>query len=354
MDKKKILVTGGSGFMGSHLLEALVATKRYKVYGVDDHSGGSVQNIPQDCFFYEMDLRDKKKTENLISRIQPDVIYALAANAREGASFFQPLSVTERNINVYMNVLESAVRHGVKKIIYFSSMAVYGEHTQPPFDEKMPRVPCDIYGLSKSWCEQSTEMLAEAHGFEYVIVRPHNVFGEKQCLRDLYRNVIAIFMNRIMREEPIYIYGDGKQKRAFSYIDFSLPCYMKCLDDDIKNEIFNIGGVAEVNINDIAEIIIECFPEYKRPEIVHLPERHGEVKYAWSTYAKSVEKLGYKETFDLKEAVKRMSEWVKKQGPQDWTEEELSLVNEKVPRTWTMERNKNESKNDTKLRGKMS
>lgn len=343
MDKKKILITGGAGFMGSHITEALVNTKKYQVYAVDDYSGGCAINVPQGCFFYELDLRDKKKTSNLIERIQPDIIYALAANAREGGSFFQPLDIAERNINVYINILEPAIKSGVQKIIYFSSMAIYGEQ-QPPFNEKMQRKSCDVYGLSKTWCERATELLSEAHGFKYIIIRPHNVFGPRQSLKDVYRNVIAIFMNRIMRGEPIYIYGDGKQKRAFSYIDFSLPCYLKCADDNISNEIFNIGGVSEVKINDIVDMVVECFPEYTRPEIIHLPDRHGEVKYAWTTYEKSVEQLEYKETFNIKKAIKKMSDWAKKQGPQDWTEEILPLINEKVPRTWTMKRNVSEVK----------
>jgi len=146
-----------------------------------------------------------------------------------------------------------------------------------------------------------------------------------------------------MREEPIYIYGDGNQKRAFSYVDFSAPCYLRCLDADVHSDIFNIGGTEEITINEMADIVIDCFPEYPKPEIIHLADRHGEVKYAWSTYAKSVERLGYEETFDIQEAVKRMSEWAKKQGPQDWTEEKLSIVNEKVPLTWTMDRNKKEN-----------
>jgi len=351
MEKVKVLCTGSSGFMGSHITEALVKTKKYKVYAVDDYSGSSPANVPQGCFFNEIDLRNKKKTKNFIERIEPDYIFALAANAREGASFFQPLSVTERNINVYMNVLEPAIQAGMQKIIYFSSMAAMGNQ-KPPFDESFRRMPCDVYGISKAWCEQATELLAEAHGFKYVIVRPHNNFGERQCLTDVFRNVIAIFMNRIMRGESIYIYGDGEQKRAFSYIDFSLPCYLRCLDDDINNDIFNIGGMKEYTINEAAQMVINAFPEYKSPEIIHLADRHGEVKNAWSTFKKSVDILGYKETFDLQEGIRRMAEWAKKQGPQDWTEEQLPLINEKVPITWTMERNKqddNKNRNSSNI-----
>lgn len=339
MDKKKILITGAAGFVGSHITKALVKAEKYKIYGVDDYSGGSPNNVSDGCMFYELDLRDKKKTRNLINRIQPDVIYHLAANAREGSSFFCPIDVTERNVNVFINLIEPAIQNGIEKFLQFSSMATYGAQ-EPPFNEELELRPCDVYGSAKTFCEQAVKELVGAHGFKYVIIRPRNIYGENQSLKDVFRNVIGIFMNRIMREEPIYIYGDGNQKRAFSYIDFSLPCYLRCLDDDIVNDTFNIGGINPYTINEIAQMTIDCFPEYKKPEIIHLPARHGEVKYAWCTYDKAVEKLGYKEDFDVKEGIKRMAEWAKKQGPQEWTEERLPLVNEKVPVTWTMERNK--------------
>jgi len=338
MDKKKILITGAAGFMGSHITDSLIKTNKYKVYAVDDYSGGFVQNVPQGCLFYELDLRDKKKTSNFIDRIQPDIIYNLAANAREGASFFCPLDVIERNVLIFGNLIEPAIANGISKFIQFSSMAAYGNQ-EPPFNEDMELKPYDVYATNKAACEQMLKQLSGAHGFKYVIIRPRNVYGERQSLKDIFRNCIAIFMNRIMREEPIYIYGDGNQKRSFSYIDFSLPCYLRCLDDDIYNDIFNIGGINTYTINEIVKIVIECFPEYKKPEIIHLADRHGEVKYAWCTYDKAVEKLGYKEDFDTKEGIRRMSEWAKKQGPQEWTEEKLPLINEKVPMTWTMERN---------------
>lgn len=341
MEKKRVLVTGCAGFMGSHIAEALTKTYKYDVYGVDDLSGGLIDNVPNDCHFTKLDLRNREEAKELVNRIKPDYIYALAANAREGASYFSPRDVAERNVNVLINVLEPAIANNLKKIVYFSSMSVYGGQ-KSPFEETMERNPVDPYGKSKDWCEEVIEQLSGAHGFNYVIIRPHNVMGERQCLSDVFRNCVAIFMNRIMRGEPIYIYGDGEQKRAFSYIDFSLPCYLRCLDDDINNDIFNIGGMIEVTINEMAQMVIDCFPTYVKPEIIHLPDRHGEVKNAWSTYQKSVDILGYKETFDLKEAVRRMSEWAKLKGPQEWTEEKLPLINEKVPKTWTMPRKKQE------------
>lgn len=331
----KILVTGAAGFMGSHIVDALIEAG-YDVYGVDDLSGGSLDNLSEEAKkgFKQADISERFVAEDIIFDIKPDVIFHLAANAREGASFFQPLNIVHRNYLAYMNIFEPAIKCGLDKIILFSSMAVYGNQ-KAPFSEGMERKPVDIYGINKAAMEHTTELLSEVHGFRYTIIRPHNVFGEKQSLRDPYRNVIGIFMNRIMRGEPLYIYGNGEQMRAFSYIEDSLPCYIKCMDK-ADGEIINIGGKHPVTINALARTVCKamgtsselCYP------VQHLPERHGEVKVAYCTYEKSERLLGYKEKVGLTEGIKRMAAWAKEKGAQEWSEEKLTLWNEKAPSVW--------------------
>jgi len=215
-----------------------------------------------------------------------------------------------------------------------NSMAVYGNQ-RPPFNETMPRRPADIYGMNKAIMEQATEVLSEVHEFDYVIIRPHNVFGARQSLTDKFRNVVAIFMNRIMRKEPLYIYGDGEQVRAFSYIEDSLPCYIRCLDDDIKNEIINIGGMHPITINHLADLVCEAMGVPKTYPREYLPPRPLEVKEAWCSWEKSVKLLGYEEKIGYEEGIRRMAQWAKeKKGPQEWTEEKLALPSEKMPKIW--------------------
>jgi len=691
----KILITGASGFMGSHIAEAFVKLDEHKVYGVDDNSGGNPQNVPIGCLFTELDLRDKEKVAAYIKQVQPDVLYHLAANARECASFFQPIDVTERNLLAYINVLEPCIKYGMKKVVLFSchdnktrlvtkkglkyyweinkddivfslnkkceieesqineiiineykgklinfkgkanlmvtpnhrmcyikspklnprleyeiaeksfkrsylqcpqgkwigkevainyainkkdlaylvglfiadgvasyeirrqknksgynrkdflkkrdtlgrfykikkrginnfsywdiysirfcipesdrsrkklidilernnlnpwsdrnvvgissknlkelynifsecgknahekkiptkwlngdkellkkvyeglmdgdgdkrrmvlttvsmklvencielaikigktisfkyhkrekecklkdgriikgsgayyicfgnknqviwkkkynfkkfpykgnvwclntnnsnflverrgriafsgnSMSRYGDQ-EPPFDEEYPTKPLDIYASNKVAMEEITKQLSGAHGFEWTIIVPRNVFGEKQSLKDRFRNYIAITMNHIMRNEDVIIYGDGEQVRSFSYIKNSLPCYIDCLDD-CEGETINIGGLAPKTINEVAELIIVQFSGYKG-KVVHLPPRHGEVKLAYATYKKSRFKLGYREKYSLEDGIALMAAWAKNQGPQEWTKDTLSLINEKVPMTW--------------------
>lgn len=328
----KIVVTGCAGFMGSWLTEALVKAG-HLVWGLDDFSGGCAENVLPGIDFDRIDLSDYEATKQVLSIARPDVLFYLAANAREGASQFQPQEVTRRNVWAYVNTLESAIAYGVKRVIFFSSMARYGDQ-ETPFHEGMSTHPVDVYGVNKVACEQITKILADVHEFQWNIIVPHNVFGSRQNLSDPYRNVAAIFMNRIMRHEPIYIYGDGNQQRAFSYIEDSLPCYLRCLDEDIVGETINIGGATPITVNELAQIVIQEFPEYPTPEIIYLPDRPREVKYAFCTTQRSEERLGYRERTGWREGLHRMAQWAKERGPQEWTRDSLPLLNDKAPITW--------------------
>ncbi len=326
----KILITGSAGFMGSWIVDELIE-KKHQVYGVDDLSGGNMENVHPVCKFTKLDLRDKVKTDKYIAEVKPEILYHLAANARESASFFQPREVTERNLMAYINVLEPCIKFGMKKTILYSSMARYGE--QPtPFDETLAPKPVDIYASNKVAMEEITKQLAGAHGFDWTIIVPRNVYGERQSLSDRFRNYLGITMNHIMRDEPVIIYGDGEQTRSFSYISNSLPCYIRCLEE-ANGETINIGGMVPKTINEVAEMILFEFPFYRR-RVRHLQDRYGEVKHAWATYEKSIKLLGYDEKVNLEEGIQRMVYWAKKKGPQEWSKDELTLFNEKVPETW--------------------
>jgi UDP-glucose 4-epimerase len=328
----RILVTGAAGFIGCHVAEGL-ALQGHEVIGVDDLSGGFWRNVHPEVKFHQVDLRDAAATEQVICGHQPEVLCHLAANAREGASQFQPRDVCGRNLTAYINTLVPCVAQGVKKVVLYSSMAVYGE--QPtPFSEELPRQPVDIYGVNKTAMEEITEILSEVHEFGYTIIRPHNVFGERQSLRDPFRNVVGIFMNRIMRGEPLYVYGDGEQHRAFSYISDSLPSFLRACDLDpaTDKQIINVGGKEEITVNRLVELVTAEFDA--KPEIKHLPDRPREVKLAFSTWEKSARLLGYDEPYGMREGIRRMAVWAKTLGPQDWTEETLELPSAKAPAIW--------------------
>ena len=174
----KVLVTGAAGFMGSHLVDALLA-KGCAVFGVDDMSGGYWRNVHPESDFTVLDLRDREATAAYVERVRPEMIFHMAADATEGRSQFTPITSTERNYLAYLNVLVPAIRSGMRKMVLISSMSVYG--AQPaPFHEDLPRLPEDIYAIAKAAMERTTEIMAEVHGFQYTIIRPHNVYGERQ------------------------------------------------------------------------------------------------------------------------------------------------------------------------------
>lgn len=335
----RILVTGSAGFMGSHLVDGLI-NLGYKTYGVDDLSGGFLDNVNKKSHFTKLDLRKKEDVSNYISKIKPKIIFHLAADATEGRSQFTPISATERNYLAYLNLLVPCVKNGMKKMILTSSMSVYGAQ-KPPFSEDMERKPEDIYGISKSAMEAATQILSEVHGFKYVILRPHNVYGPRQNMSDPYRNVIAIFINCLLNNKHYYIYGDGNQKRAFSYIDDFTPYIIKAaFTKKSENEIFNIGPVEEYTINQLSEIVLKEFfsgrkiPGHLRPK--YLPIRPKEVINAWCSVEKARSILDYKTSVNLEEGIRRMIEWARQKGPAKFVHlKELELPGDNAPKTWT-------------------
>lgn len=335
---KTILVTGAAGFMGSHLVDALI-DKGYTVFGLDDMSGGYERNVNKKSTFSMIDLRDKKKTADYISKIKPEIIFHLAADATEGRSQFTPLACTERNYMAYLSLLVPAIKSGLKKIIVTSSMSVYGSQ-KPPFNEKMDRKPVDIYGVSKASMESATEIMSRTHGFSYTIIRPHNVYGPRQNMADPYRNVIAIFINRLLSNKNFYIYGDGEQKRAFTYIDDFTPYIIKAgFQRNCDQEIINIGPSREYTINELAERILSSFftnrsiPKHLLP--IHVSDRPQEVKDAWCTIHKAEKLIGYKERTPLDIGIAKMIQWAKIQGKQKFKYlRDLEIVSDKTPLTW--------------------
>lgn len=332
----RVCVTGVAGLIGSWIAKGLIDAG-HNVIGIDNLSGGSSLNLPrmpdQRFRFFLADLTKYSEIEELFCSQRPEIIFHLASCAREGASEFQPYKITSTNILASIVVLELGIKYGMRRIIFTSSMSVYGKQ-DPPFSEKMPRMPVDPYGINKAATEQIIEEMAETHGFEYVILRPHNVFGSGISLSDPYRGVVGIFMNLIMRREPIYIYGEN-HIRAFSYIEDCLPAMLRTVDlKKATGEIINIGGIEPISVMDMAETIISCFPEYPRPEIIQLPPRPHEVPRAWCTTDKSIKLLNYKEGVGWKEGISRMAVWAKEMGPQSWVVDNLPLLSEKAPKPW--------------------
>lgn len=330
--RKRILVTGCAGFIGSHLADAL-DKQGHEVYGIDNLSVGHRSNLKDSTFpWFTTDLRDKEKTASLIKQIQPEVVYHCAAWAHEGLSQFMPILITENNLNIYLNTLIPAISNGMKKMVVFSSMAAYG-HQEPPFTEDMETRPVDIYGINKASMEKMTDVLSDVFGFEYTVIRPHNVYGERQSLADPYRNVIGIWMNKLLNNEGFYIYGDGEQSRAFSYVGDMIPALVSLTHKTTHKEIYNIGADKNYTLNELANMLLKV--SGKSVEVKHLLDRPQEVKHAYTSNEKAKEELGFEDKTSLEEGLKKMWAWAETMGhqtPQYLTEFELK--NEKKPKNW--------------------
>ena len=327
----QVLVTGGAGFLGSWLVDELLA-RGHDVVSVDNLLGGFIRNVNKRCRFIRMDLRDADRVAEVVGDEEIEVIYHLAAYAAEGQSIFSPIQINDINITPMNNLLVAAVNNDVDQFIFTSSMAVYGGQV-PPFDEVLPRLPEDPYACGKAYCERMLEIFAGIYGFDYTILRPHNVYGSRQNISDAYRNVLGIWMNLIMKGRPVYIYGDGEQRRAFSYVDDVNPAMANVMSNPRANgEIINLGSGEVVSINEACRVVLGVMGSDLEP--IHLDERPGEVKNAFCTTKKSEELLGYETRVGLEEGVGRMVEWVKEIGPQEPTYTLPLEITKRAPRVW--------------------
>lgn len=305
----KILITGVAGLIGSRMADWIIENHpEVMVIGVDDLSGGYTENIHPKVIFYKMDL-GKESVDFLFEHHRPDIVYHFAAYAAEALSPFIRQYNYTNNLVATAGIVNNCIKYGVKRLVFTSSMAVYGNGI-PPFSEDAPRNPIDSYGIAKMGCEMDIEIAGEQHGLDWCIIRPHNMYGAKQNIWDSYRNVLGIWMYKHITGQPLTIFGDGTQTRAFSCIDDSLePFWRAGTDPKASKQIINLGGIHEYSINESAETLIKVMGGGK---LVYLPPRH-EVKYAYPTWQKSVDILGFEHKTDLLDGLTKMWEWVKLQ-----------------------------------------
>ena len=306
----KILITGVAGLIGSNLSKYLIK-KGHQIIGVDDLSGGYKDFIPQEVKFYEINLLNENKLKQIFESERPDYVFHLAAYAAEGLSPYIRKYNYENNIISSINVINNCINNEVKKIIFTSSMAVYGIG-KPPFNEEQLPSPIDPYGIAKYTVEQDLKEAYEKFGLKYTIIRPHNVIGTNQNIWDRYRNVIGIWIRKIINGEPISIYGDGLQKRAFSDIKYYLEPFEKVLYD-FDGEIFNIGADTEFKIIDVANTLQDISKKYGfSSSIIHYEPR-TEVKDAFCNHDKAKKYLNFNDQTNIEETIEDMFVWALKQ-----------------------------------------
>ena len=329
--KLKIFITGAAGFLGSHLAEHL-SKMGHKIIGVDNMIGGYEDNIPSNIEFHKTDCCDLNKMRELMKEV--DVVYHCAATAHEGLSVFSPFAITKNNYLASVSVFSAAITNKVKRIIYCSSMARYGSQ-KTPFTENMVPLPEDPYGVSKVAAENVLINLCELNNIEWVIAVPHNIIGPRQKYDDPFRNVVSIMLNRMLQGKAPIIYGDGKQKRCFSFIDDCINCLVPMMEQkNLNKQIINIGPDEEfVTINRIAEICSNLTGMNLEP--IYKKDRPREVKYATCSSDKARKLLNYKTKTDLVEGIKETLNYIKKRGVKPFDYHiDLEIDNELTPSTW--------------------
>ena len=326
----KCFVTGGAGFMGSHLVDELIDLG-HEVVTIDDLSGGFEENVNEKATFVKGSVTDYELINKLFEEHQFDYVYHLAAYAAEGLSHFIKRFNYTNNLIGSVNLINASVNNNVKCFVFTSSIAVYGKN-QLPMKESTEPNPEDSYGIAKYAVERELKVSKEMFGLDYIIFRPHNVYGERQNMGDKYRNVLGIFMNQIMKGEEITIFGDGEQTRAFSHISDVIPIIAKAaFNKDCYGEIFNIGADKPYTVNELVKIVADAMES--EIKLKHLPARN-EVKHAYSSHDKVKEFFNYNPKIGLEEGVKGMVGWAKKEGPKQTSKFQGIEILKNMPPSW--------------------
>jgi UDP-glucose 4-epimerase len=286
----KILITGDTGLVGANLKERL--RDKHEVVGLSRRSG--------------FDLLNKESTATFIEQWKPDVVYHCAANAAESIGQNSPIDMTERNLNIFLHVLVPSIKAKVRRFIYLSSVAVYGD-CEVPYSEDDICKPKDVYGVNKLACEQVLKILAKVHNFNYTIYRPHNLYGPHQDMSNPYKNVVALFMRNLIEGKEIILYGEGKMKRAFSYIDDVISVLVEGLCETFNNQTVNIGSSIDIEIKTLLEKIE--WIAGRTAKVKYLPARQQEIWLFLASHKKLNTLLPYHET-SLEEGLQRTWDFV--------------------------------------------
>jgi len=326
-----ILVTGGAGFIGSHVTAELLA-RGHRVVVLDDLSGGFRENVAEGAAFVQGSITDADLVNRLFDAERFEHVYHLAAYAAEGLSHFIKRFNYTNNLIGSVNLINASVNAGVRSFVFTSSIAVYGSTPELPMTEDTAPHPEDPYGIAKLAVEQELKVSQRMFGLDYVIFRPHNVYGERQNIADKYRNVVGIFMNQILQGRPMTVFGDGTQTRAFSYIGEVAPILAEAIHvPAARNQVFNIGADQPYSVRELANAVARAMGV--EPQLLHLPARN-EVQDAYSSHDKLRQVFGDRAPMPLEEGLARMASWVRAHGARASQEFEGIEIRKNLPEGW--------------------
>lgn len=328
----RVFISGVAGFLGSHLADRMLQLG-HQVVGCDNLIGGYLDNVHEDVEFYQYDCNYHNSMVKITKNC--DVVYHCAATAYEGLSVFSPFVVTKNIVTSSVSVFTAAIANNVKRIVNCSSMARYGENAVPFTEDMTPR-PQDPYGIGKVASEQFLKNLCDVHGLEWVVAVPHNIIGPRQKYDDPYRNVASIMINLMLKGRQPIIYGDGTQKRCFSFIQDDIGVLEKlAFEPGISGQTFNIGPDEEfVSINELAATIAKILNFDLHP--VYMKGRPQEVYLANCSADKIRNRFDYRTKHSLHDGLVEMVEWVKKRGAKPFRYHlDLEIVSPLTPKTWS-------------------
>lgn len=300
----KVIVTGGAGFVGSHVVDLLIKNG-YEVVVIDNLSHGKIDNINKKAKFYKMDIRDRE-IDNIFDSEKPDYVIHEAAQMNVSRSLEDPLGDAEINIMGSINLLESCKKHNVKKIVYPSSAAVFGEPKYLPIDEEHPLNMVSNYGISKHTVEHYLDVYNKLFNLKYVSLRCSNVYGPRQDTEG-EGGVIATFCNNVLKDEDIFIFGDGNQVRDFIYVEDVAKATVLCMENDLTG-IFNICSNLKITINDIVSIIERIADKKINP--IYCSSRKGDIKESWMSNEKILSKSNWNPVVNIDNGIKKNLEYI--------------------------------------------
>jgi UDP-glucose 4-epimerase len=325
------LVTGGAGFIGSYVVDELVKAG-HRVVVVDDLSGGDSGNVSVLAHLVKCSV-ENDDIESLFEYYKFDYVFHLAAYAAEGLSHFIRRFNYRNNLIGSVNLINAAVNHGVKCFVFTSSIAVYGDQA-PPFDEEMTPAPIDPYGIAKYAVELDLAAAHKMFGLPYIIFRTHNVYGERQNLADPYRNVVGIFMRQIMNGQPMTIFGDGEQRRAFTHVSDVAPVIARSVTEpSAYNQVFNLGSDDFITIQELSELVGFAMGVEGEQNVRYLPARQ-EADQAYCSHDKARIVFGTENSMPLNEGLRRMARWAKSIGTQKAHLFDGVEVEKNLPPSW--------------------
>ena len=327
--KAKVLVTGGAGFLGSHVVDDLV--EQFDVVVLDDLSGGFADNVNSRAQFVQGSILDHALVDRLFAEHKFKHVFHLAAYAAEGLSHFIKRFNYQNNLIGSINLINASVNHGVKCFVFTSSIAVYGAGQLPMSEDMIPE-PEDSYGIAKFAVEQELKASHHLFGLDYVIFRPHNVYGERQNLGDPYRNVIGIFMNQIMQDKPLTVFGDGEQTRAFTHVRDISPVIAAAAENaNACGHAFNVGADRAYSVNQLVAGVGQAMN--LKPKVTHL-EARKEVVHAYSTHDKVRKFFKCPSETSLQDGLNRMAVWARNAGARQGTPFTGIEIERGLPPSW--------------------